>query len=329
MADLPTAAIVCIAVGLYVALIVAIVLLCYCLKGRGRCSGDSNCCAKKEGAQSCECCIAMSEGCNCCKSPSLNSCLNSCWPNKKHISCVDIIMCQCCSSDGTTFCDWQWCRACRGRENPDTCHCLCLEIRLRSAHEKDADDIKSPPITTTTTTTTSSSAKQALMWEPHPRFHGIPTLPDPAGPDRFRIRNGGHPHDLQLDLGWFGNAAYPVSTHPFHPGRLDASGDLVPTSTPGFRRSQLFIRPGVFSAGRVIAKKEPGQWTAVGRRWSSRRRLSRRVRSPVTQRPVQRRRSSRFGSSGARTVSRRHSHRERVSEFVYQEESQHGYETQD
>ncbi|XP_076434977.1 uncharacterized protein LOC143274885 [Babylonia areolata] len=324
MADLPVAAIACIAVGLYVAVIIGLIVLCYFLKGRGRCSGGCNCCAKKEGEQSCECCIAMAEACNCCQGPSLRSCLHSCCPNKK-VSCVDIIMCQCCSSDGTTLCDIQCCRRCR-REDPDTCNCLCLEIRLRSSsHHRDGGDHKAvtpaPPGTT----------KQAWMSDPHPLFHGIPSLPDPDGGFRsLWVGDGGH-SDLQLDLGWFRNnaagaAAYPVSTHPIHTGRSQASGDLVPTSTPRFHqgRSQLFIRPGVHSAGRVIAKRQSLQWTAAastGRRWSSRRRSSRRIRSPeIPQRSLSQRRQSSRVTANLRSASRRQSQREPMSPLPYQEE---------
>ncbi|XP_064613171.1 uncharacterized protein LOC135476954 [Liolophura sinensis] len=80
--QLPTAAIVCIAVGGYVVLVVIILVLRQCCLARGMC-GQWELCGKEEQPQCCECCISLSESCDCCKSPSVTSCLDSVCPNRK------------------------------------------------------------------------------------------------------------------------------------------------------------------------------------------------------------------------------------------------------
>ncbi|KAK7087362.1 uncharacterized protein [Littorina saxatilis] len=311
MADLPIAAIVCIAVGCYVLVLVGIIVLCYVLKGRGSC-GESHCCAKDEDAQSCECCLAMAEACNCCKSPSITSCLDACCPNRKRITCVDIIMCQCCASEGGTMCDgccgsccgspgrlWAKCTCqsrlgcCKGSQDDTVCNCLCLEIRMRSPRDKDPGDLKLPA-----PTPGGKAARNA--WSEHSHnFRTIPALPDQAGG-----RKGRDPHpDLQLDLGYFHSAPFPISTHPLTTNRSETSGDFIPSSTPRFHQgqSQLFIRPGVHSAGRVIAKRQSGPWPPPRRSSSRRRSRSRRSRSPSRQRSL---------TTNIRPIARRYSQRE-------------------
>lgn len=156
-------------------------------------------------------------------------------------------------------------------------------------------------------TSPSTEAKHAWS-DPSATFRPIPFLLDAAGRDG-RVGTG-YQDDLQLDLGWFRSAPYPISTHPINTNRSDTSGDFVPTSTPRYHQgqSQLFIHPGVHSAGRVIARGQPAQWPS-SRRWSSKRRSSRRSRSPSGRsRSPNRRRSSRV-TTNVHPISRRYSQR--------------------
>lgn len=170
---------------------------------------------------------------------------------------------------------------------------------MRSPRDKQTSDMKD--------ISASPSAKAKLAWsDPTPAFRPIAFLPPAAGHDGQG--GAGHRDDLQLDLGWFRSAPYPISTHPINTNRSETSGDFVPTSTPRYHQgqSQLFIHPGVHSAGRVIARRQPAQWQST-RRWSSRRRTSRRSRSPSGRsRSPNRRRSTRV-MTNVHPVSRRYS----------------------
>ncbi|XP_048252449.1 uncharacterized protein LOC124151867 isoform X2 [Haliotis rufescens] len=97
---LPVAAIVCLAVGGYVMLIVIIILVRYFLVSRGICECGSWCAKSDEDAQSCACCAELAECCNCCKSPTVTSCLDSICPNRKRMGCIELLLCQCCGSQG-------------------------------------------------------------------------------------------------------------------------------------------------------------------------------------------------------------------------------------
>ncbi|XP_071111023.1 uncharacterized protein [Haliotis cracherodii] len=104
---LPVAAIVCLAVGGYVMLIIIIILVRYFLVSRGICECGSWCAKSDEDAQSCACCAELAECCNCCKSPTVTSCLDSICPNRKdaqaccqRMGCIELLLCQCCGSQG-------------------------------------------------------------------------------------------------------------------------------------------------------------------------------------------------------------------------------------
>jgi hypothetical protein len=193
-----------------------------------------------------------------------------------------------------TFVWFQYC--CQGAccdcgcESVETCNCCCLEIRLRDKHPAPP-----PPAT---------SNKPPWVTGPDPNFRSLASLPESsAGRDQGN--------------GWVPMATYPVTKHPVYAagGRwVESGGDFVQTSMPHLQThgppEQLFIRPGVYSAGRVVAKRIPGPWPSNNppRRWSSRRRSSRRVRSPSIPNtsPVGRRRSSGRSASGS---GRNRSHR--------------------
>lgn len=147
-ATFPVAAIVCIAIGGYVVLIVIVIIIRQVLLQRGMCRENCNWCGK-EGEPCCECCLSCAESANCCKSPNISACLDSICPARKQLSCTDIILCECCSNqDG----------GCCGSEEPlcdcgnfnctpqcslpecDSINCLCFSLQLKGPHPDDTDD---------------------------------------------------------------------------------------------------------------------------------------------------------------------------------------------
>ncbi|KAK2170268.1 hypothetical protein LSH36_3g00057 [Paralvinella palmiformis] len=102
---LPLPAIICIAIGAYIVLIIIILLIRQLLLQRGMCAYGQ--CCGKEGDPCCECCIACSESLNCCRSPNIEACLDSCCPARRQMDCVDIIMCQCCADPNNQCCGQQ------------------------------------------------------------------------------------------------------------------------------------------------------------------------------------------------------------------------------
>ncbi|KAK3595746.1 hypothetical protein CHS0354_025375 [Potamilus streckersoni] len=128
--ELPVAAIVCIVLACWAVLILVIVGLCQFLKSRGVCKSRECAPCGKEGDPRCsECCINLSESCNCCK-PSLDGCLNSVCGQRKLLNedlyGPDGICTLCCAQEERTqsVCSvWQHWNIC-------CCHC----------------DIKRPPV---------------------------------------------------------------------------------------------------------------------------------------------------------------------------------------
>ncbi|XP_033747821.1 keratin-associated protein 5-5-like isoform X1 [Pecten maximus] len=99
--DLPV--IIIIAVLCWVALVLIILGIRQLLLSRGVCEAGCGCaiCGSEDSPPCCDCCIAMSESCNCCN-PSVGGCLDKCCPNRKDVksiceslSCVEILLCQC------------------------------------------------------------------------------------------------------------------------------------------------------------------------------------------------------------------------------------------
>ncbi|XP_069136355.1 uncharacterized protein [Argopecten irradians] len=106
--DLPI--IIIIAIVCWAALVLIILGIRQLLLSRGVCEAGCGCaiCGSEESPPCCDCCIAMSESCNCCN-PSVGGCLDKCCPNRKSLSCVEILLCQCF---GSTNCLTNWCNEC-------------------------------------------------------------------------------------------------------------------------------------------------------------------------------------------------------------------------
>ncbi|XP_021374323.1 keratin-associated protein 5-8-like isoform X2 [Mizuhopecten yessoensis] len=106
--DLPV--IIIISVICWVAVILIILGIRQMLLSRGVCEAGCGCslCGSEDSPPCCDCCIAMSESCNCCN-PSVGGCLDKCCPNRRSLSCVEILLCQCF---GSTNCLTNWCNEC-------------------------------------------------------------------------------------------------------------------------------------------------------------------------------------------------------------------------
>lgn len=105
---LPVAAIVCIVVVCWTVLILVIVLIRYAVRRHQLCKDCTcNVCGSEKPLE-CTCCLNVSQSCNC--NPSLNSCLDKICPNRKSVSCVDILLCQCFA--GPNNCCTNWCNEC-------------------------------------------------------------------------------------------------------------------------------------------------------------------------------------------------------------------------
>ncbi|KAI8504874.1 uncharacterized protein LOC144916794 [Branchiostoma floridae x Branchiostoma belcheri] len=137
---LPTGAIVVIAVGGYVTLIVIILIIRQCLLSRGVCGEccSGGCCSKdEEEAGCCECWMAFAECCN-PNAPSMKTCLDSLCPRQKGrcstAACVNCECCQdctCCGSEPMCECgDCDCACACQPPEC-ETINFLCFEVRLK------------------------------------------------------------------------------------------------------------------------------------------------------------------------------------------------------
>ncbi|KAL4223507.1 hypothetical protein ACF0H5_016978 [Mactra antiquata] len=110
---LPVAAIVSIVLACWVILVLVLFGVYKFLKYRGSCDCECAPCGREGGENTC--CKSVSESCNCCN-PSLQGCLNSACPKKK-ISCVDIILCQCCAEPGQDSCLVNLCKDCGTLQN--------------------------------------------------------------------------------------------------------------------------------------------------------------------------------------------------------------------
>lgn len=117
----PLPAIICIAIGAYIVVIVALLILRQLLMKRGVLGGTT--CCGKEGDPCCECCIACGESCNCCGSPNLEGCLDSICPTRRKTECADVVQCRCCTDPE------QGCSTCCGGDEPlcdcGNCNCQC------------------------------------------------------------------------------------------------------------------------------------------------------------------------------------------------------------
>ncbi|XP_013379640.1 keratin-associated protein 5-5 [Lingula anatina] len=114
-----------------------------CLLSRGIC-GECNCCGKEGEPQCCECWIGFAECCNCCRSPNIESCLDSVCPQRRSMDFADIVTCQCCGEGGCCGENEQCCDCgncgCNCNCNCDELNCLCCQISLKDAAPPLDDD---------------------------------------------------------------------------------------------------------------------------------------------------------------------------------------------
>ncbi|XP_059146191.1 uncharacterized protein LOC131933438 [Physella acuta] len=151
--EFPVAAIVCLAVGGYVMLVIIIIVIRHFLRKKGAC--QSTCCEISD-EPCCVACSKVNEACPCCCSSNVDGCLSKVCGQRKKISCVDILLCNCCGcTEGCCeACECKSClpstHGCCGGETSccvqrpgcadcwedelenNTCKCLCLAIKVRS-----------------------------------------------------------------------------------------------------------------------------------------------------------------------------------------------------
>ncbi|XP_014354153.1 uncharacterized protein SI:CH211-198P11.6 [Latimeria chalumnae] len=118
---LPVPAIVFIAVGAYLVLLIIIIVVRQCLLERGFCV---DCCSWGKDLQlGCwKYCLACAESCD-CKIPSLNHCLDNYCPRSRDCDVGNCLSCSCCP-----YCD------CACAFQPPDCesiNCICFEIKMR------------------------------------------------------------------------------------------------------------------------------------------------------------------------------------------------------
>ncbi|KAI8783215.1 uncharacterized protein LOC106056159 [Biomphalaria glabrata] len=163
--EFPIAAIVCLAVGAYVAIVIIIIVIRYVLLKKGTC--QSECC---QGQDCCTCnvCVRLNAACPCCCTSNADSCLSKLCGQRKRTNCIDILFCNCCGctdgccdcpSCGTICCrETNCCReitCCReikfcnttdkhfhtcfdcwdDEVESNTCTCFCLAVKLRSPRQ--------------------------------------------------------------------------------------------------------------------------------------------------------------------------------------------------
>lgn len=146
--DFPIVAIVCVAIGVYLIIIMIVLIVRFCLQRRGVelvCCADINCCA--ECGLRCDGCLQqLGETCN-CTVPSCTACLDSMCPTKEQCAqrCGMTDNCSSCGCPDNSCCDFgdlscvchcgdftQCCADCQGPSAPSceccgNCHCT---IRL-------------------------------------------------------------------------------------------------------------------------------------------------------------------------------------------------------
>ncbi|XP_064649917.1 uncharacterized protein LOC135501622 isoform X2 [Lineus longissimus] len=138
--DLPVAVIICIAVSCYVFVVIIALIIKQCLQSRGLC-GECRLCGS-EDQPCCECCISLGQACNCCQQPRVTSCLDRCCPQRKNLcrnkqfDCIDIILCQCCSSpapgkEPLCGCNNMSCSCGCTSPECENINCLCFELNMK------------------------------------------------------------------------------------------------------------------------------------------------------------------------------------------------------
>ncbi|PRD30939.1 UNVERIFIED_CONTAM: hypothetical protein NCL1_24898 [Trichonephila clavipes] len=131
---LPTAAIFCLAMSLYIILLLIGILIRKCLIAHGICK---DCCpVLKSKSNCCGICGNCAQQCN-WKLPTVDNCLDAICPSKQKVNCIEFLVCdwanvQCCSEGGTYTCgSGDYAFTC---ETPkcENINCLCCEISFRN-----------------------------------------------------------------------------------------------------------------------------------------------------------------------------------------------------
>ncbi|XP_076043818.1 uncharacterized protein LOC143026918 [Oratosquilla oratoria] len=149
--QLPLAAIFCIAIAVYVFLIIIGLWIRKCLKQQGFCQNEC------QGSLCCNCAeigLRCALLCDCCGPiPTFHQCVDSCCPEKDTCSCMEVPDCPSCTGCGDDFYSCQDCRGCCQSATPmcspgplcacgscacscsapqcSTINCLCCEITIK------------------------------------------------------------------------------------------------------------------------------------------------------------------------------------------------------
>lgn len=130
---LPIAAIFCLAMGLYLLLILAGLLIRKCLLAHGICM---HCNPKLNTTICCNPCASCVHWCD-CKMPTADNCLDAICPAKQRINCIEFFVCdwtsvQCCNEGGTYTCGSGDYSCTYEASQCDSINCLCCEISFRN-----------------------------------------------------------------------------------------------------------------------------------------------------------------------------------------------------
>ncbi|XP_071945306.1 uncharacterized protein [Antedon mediterranea] len=98
--QLPVSVILVIAIGAYMVVIAALLVLRQFIVARGSCTECSPC-GKDDGSfQCCDCWVSLAESCNCCAYPNRRSCLDSvCGPPSNRCTLTRCLSCDSCQND--------------------------------------------------------------------------------------------------------------------------------------------------------------------------------------------------------------------------------------
>lgn len=129
-AQFPVAAIVIIAVGGYLVIMLIILSVRQCLTARGICVTESgkSCCADNETCEK-RCTEFCLMSCCDCQSPNCTACIDAMCPKRRNMNFTDVVTCQACArrccNDGCQ------CGSCNCNCNCDcqNINCLCFECK--------------------------------------------------------------------------------------------------------------------------------------------------------------------------------------------------------
>jgi len=140
---IPVPAIICIAIGAYLVLIIILLIIRSILISQGVCVKTCRCFGK-EGEPCCDtCCAELGDCCNCCASPSLTACLDSICPARQQMDCADIVTCQCCADNqccpccDASQCDCGQCQCQCGSPDCNDVGCCCCKLQTKQQWEEE------------------------------------------------------------------------------------------------------------------------------------------------------------------------------------------------